>query len=412
MLINGKPVSSKNALPAALTDYAGLSAHNTIFGETTVGNRRDYISSNFNWGVSTRDGVKTTTGTGAIGKTADPKQASLASFSTGVGVGSAEYITLDSIRYRAGHEIVSNFTAAFENAQAGVDSKIGLGDTDNRLALGFQGTVFGIWHKNGGTETFIPQSEWNGNRLDGTADRDEFFVDWAGLNVFKLQLGYLGIAPIVFSMYCGFNIGWQVLHVIDLTNKSPAITHVSNPFLKLQSKIQRASGSGTNARILTGSWRGGVIGSDGEDNSSDRWNVYSVTGKTLATGRNNIFTLKNIGTFNGTANAIRVQMAIVSIAVDGNKSIEFRATKNAIVTGSYADIDTANSVVQVLVGGAAPTNGVIGAGTVHGKVSSRRDDVRGTGFYMRPNETLTFEAVPEGAFTGTVSLSVRWIEEF
>lgn len=49
------------------------------------------------------------------------------------------------------------------------------------------------------TEVFIPQTEWNGDRLDGTGSSG-VIADWTKGNVFQIDIQYLGFGVIVFKV--------------------------------------------------------------------------------------------------------------------------------------------------------------------------------------------------------------------
>ena len=419
MLQNGQPVSKVNGLSVALTDYAGLGSHNTIFGEQTIGERTDYITIQFQYGISTRDTTSTVSGTGST-----TSANSLAGVHTGAAIGSSEVRSKDVIRYRAGHEVVGMFTSAY-NPVAGTNLKHGIRNGADGISFGYQGTTFGIWHNNGAVETFTPRSSWLGNKLDKTGDSDEYTLDPTKLNIYKIQFGYLGIAPLILSVYAGYSLGWVVVHWIDQTNSQVA-THLKNPFLPISMVAERVVGSGlkistdmvveetgTDAWIKSASWRGGVVGSISEDNSSDRWFAKAYSVGSLSNGSNNLITLISKATFFGKQNHIRGQIGVITVAVDGNKTVTMYATKGGTLTGATvaADIDATNSVMQFRTGGSL-AGGTRGQASVYLKTSQRRDDVRGTGFYIYPGESLTIEAVPDSAFTGTVAIAIRWIEEF
>lgn len=393
-----------------LTDREGKRPHATVFGELTVGERRDDVSLQFQYNNSTVDVMETSSGTGATGN-AD----SMASVSSGTGVGSAAIESKDALRYRPGHEAVHMATFLFEGNETGVDQKGGIFNGDDGFAVGYQGTTFGMWFLEGGNETFIPQSDWNEDKLDGTGDSDHV-LNPAKLNIYKISFGWLGIAPVFLSVYAGHRKGWVLAHVIDLSNVDTK-PHLQNPSLPIQVKIDRVSGTGTDLTIRTGSWRAGVVGESREDNSSNRPTSHTVLGVTqlaLPT-RTHLFSVTNKATFQGKTNHVTVELVVATFVNDTNKSVAFFGTKGATLAGNtaFVDKDTENSVLEVSEGGTV-TGGAQGPATVLLKTSDRRADVRGTRIIIHPGETFTLESQPAttGSATGVISASFRFEERF
>jgi hypothetical protein len=261
-------------------------------------------------------------------------------------------------------------------------------------------------------ETFTPKTSWTGDKLDG-AGSSGFLIDPTKLNIYMVQYGWLGVAPIIYAVYTGHATGWRVVHVIDRVNTATT-AHLNNPSLPIAAKVTRSAGSGTACDIRTSSWRGGVTSGDAEDNSSNRWNAYTELDASITAGlvRNNVFTLKNAATFQGKTNHVVVEVAIVTFDNSGNKTVAFFGVNNATLTGNsaYADIDASNSVISVSTGGTI-TAGTRGPATVIKAGSDRRTELLGTGIKIYPGQTFTFEAIAN-TFTGTISLSSRHVEKF
>jgi len=389
-------------------DFAGRQPFNTLFGESTVGWHTDDISVMFQYNVSTKDTVTTLTGSGAV--TASNEQAVVSI--TGA-AGTSTLASRDPMRYRPGHEAISQFTSVYNGAQAGVKQYHGVLNAADGACFGTSEGVFGSWFVEGGVETFTPQSSWNGDKLDGTGPSG-FTIDITMVNIYMIQFGWLGIAPVIYAVYTGHVTGWRVCHVIDRVNTS-ATPHLNNPSLPISAKVARAAGTGTAADIRTSSWRSGVTGGGDSETAADRWFANTVIDVSITAGvRNNIFALRNEATFQGKTNHVVLEVAIVTFDNAGNKAVAFYATKGPTGTvtsgGVTSVVDAVNSVTTLVTGGTV-VGGVQGAATVIKAGGERRTDVRGTGIKVYPGETLAIEAVA-ATFVGTLSLSVRWVEYF
>lgn len=388
-------------------DFAGRRGFNTVFGETVVGTREDDISVQFQYSNSTLDVTELVSGSGA---TSNSTQQAVVSI-TGA-IGSSRLTSLDSVRYRAGHEVVAQFTSVYVGAQAGVKQSHGLFNTADGVGFGTEEGVFGVWILEGGAKTFVPRSSWLGDKLDGTGPSG-FDLDPTKVNIYQVSYGWLGIAPIIFSVYTGHLTGWVVCHWIDRIN-TVAVPHLHNPTLPMAMEVVRGAGAGTAASIRSSSWKAGVVGGYQEAPSADRWFSYTSLAFTVTAGvNNNVFTIRNKSTYQGVNNHVIAELAIVAFENSTNKSMAIYGNKGATLAGNsaYADINTANSVMEVSTGGTV-TVGTRGPATVLRKDADVRTDVRNTGIFIYPGQAFTFEVVPDAGAVGTMSISARWIERF
>ena len=396
------------AYRTSILDYAGRQQFNTVFGESVIGWKVDNISIQFQYGNSTRDLVMSSTGSATV-----TNVNSMLSTNVGTAVGTATAQSLDPIRYRPGHEITAQYTSLFSGSEANVKQYHGMMNGQDGAAFGYNGTQFGIWFIANGVETFYPQTAWLGDNCLPSNSKD-FVLDPSKLNIYQVQYGWLGVAPIVFSIYTGFSTGWRVVHWIDRANIATT-PHLGNPSLPITQKIVRDSGTGSNLYIRSSSWRGGVTAGTDETISSNRWTSHTVLDHIfIDSARNNILSLRNNLTHQSKTNHVVCELGVVAFTNAVNKVIAFYGTKGATLTGNsaFADINTANSVMSYSTGGTV-TGGIRGPATIVSSNSGIRTDVLGTGIIIYPGETFTIEAAAgSSGATGTVSVSVRWIEYF
>ena len=149
-------------------DFASKQAMNTIVGETIVGERTDWVNVALEYNISDKDVVQTSSGTGVL-----THSNAKAQLGTGTGIGKFTLRSLDPVRYITGHEVNVDFTCVYGTPEAGVSQKLGIGDdVDGFAGFGYDGIVFGVWLQtiNDGI-IHIPQSTWNGDKLDGNGER-------------------------------------------------------------------------------------------------------------------------------------------------------------------------------------------------------------------------------------------------
>jgi hypothetical protein len=405
------PYPDKRSAPKTID---GKQAFNTEVGEMTVGLRIDDVSINFHYGVSIKDTIDKSSGTGSVSNVGSD-----AAVNTGTGVGTGDLVSIDSVRYRSGHESLTMVTHDQTALEAGVDVQHGILDEEDGIAIGSQGTVKGAWFSEGGNETFIPFNEFSEDKLDGSGVSG-FDWDPTRRNLFMLTFGYLSIAPLRYYIHTGDE--WIIFHTINVVNEQTT-GHLKNPTLPVCMRVRRVSGTGTDVQVKAGSWRGGTVGAEHQVTAADRWFDHTAARVNLAaidTGTNpdlyhNIFSLTNTTTFNLKINHVRAELAVANFVVDANKSVEFVAIINGTLIGNdaFVDVDTGNSIMS------ASDNGTVegataGAATVLFKASDRRTDVRDTGIFVRPGNTFSLGARGLGGagVTGDVASSFRWVEEF
>jgi len=393
-------------------DHEGKSPFNTVFGEQIVGTYEDDVSVQFQYNNSTRDITPTTTGTGSITNVDSQIEVHV-----GLGIGEAEAVSRDSVRYRPGHEMIFMATTMYDVPEANVRQQHGLLDDMDGVSFGYEGTAFGIFFLEGGNEIVIPQTTWNVDKCDGTGDfdtnRSSFNLDPSKFNIYKISFGWLGIAPISFSVYGGVNRGWVTCHVIDQTNVNGE-PHLDNPSLPITMRIERTSGSGADLHMHSSSWRASIIGGGKKADAQDRWFSFTDLEFTVVAGAEvPVFTLRNKGTFQGKNNHVAAELGIVRFTTDLNKSVAFTGVVNGSLTGaSFTDINTANSIMSVDDSATAITGGGKGPETVMTKLDAERSDVRGTGIIIRPGDDFTLTVTAPAGSIGTVSASFRWLEKF
>lgn len=376
-------------------DYAGRQAQNAIFGDAIVAERIPDVIMHFAYGVASTKTTQSVTGTGAI------SEANAAvTVSSGAGVGTSDIISDDSIRYHAGFDNYALFTAAFSAGDAGSYQWIGPHDANNGYAIGQEEGVFKLLRRSGGADVEkitidIDAMAWN-----------EF--DTTKLNIFRVNYGYLGVAPDIYEVYAGADLGWQTLGTMEVLNEQ-AIPSIELPVLPITAEAGRTSGSGA-VTITTASWSGGRIGPSGERHPNEISGSLSNS-KAAITTELNILTLRSKATLGGITNRVRVHVDLFTMACDGTKITNIRVVKNAALWGTpvYNDYDTATSVIEYDVAGTTVTGGDEEVSIQLGKVDSDKLDVSTFDIFLDAGDTVTISGTSANATEAAVS--VRWHEE-
>lgn len=412
-----------------MDDFSGRQGYSTIFGEQVVGGHEDNVSVQFQYNNSLRDlNIFTPTGTGS-----QSNANSMMRISAGTGVGSQFVESLSSVRYRPGHEVMTHFTALFVGADTGVTHSIGIGDEDNRVSFGTEDGVFGVWFRKGGVDTFHPQSSFISDRIDGSGGEGNssgFTLDPTKLNTWMITYGWLGSTPLSMYIYAGFRYGWILVHTIDFSNilDNP---HLDNPSLPVHAEVIRASGTGAEAYIETGSWRAGTVaGSAAEGNTSDRrfpfFSIDRSVSSTAGTGTH-LISIRSKDLFQGKTNHVQAAVTEYVLASAHNKDLIVAAYPTAVLRAAdpvfaaaldadYVDINTADSTLEqaklpltVDISGVSDSN-IIDLALVQSL--STRENLNLQGFNIFPQFEFSVVVLPSTTGSGTISLQGAIIEGF
>lgn len=388
------------------SDTANRTKLNTVFGEAINTNRIDDISILFQYNIADYVVTPVTSGTGEI---TNPH--SMCQLSTGLGTGSAGFTSKSSIRYRPGHEAYAYFTAAFSTPDALTTQKIGVFDDDDGFFIGYNGTQFGFTYRNGGVDTFIPQTAWTGNSLLGP---EGFVLDTSFINIYRISYGWLGVAPVVLEVSTDGGNSWTVAHKQDFRNKQTTPS-IANPVLPLRAEVTSSGTITTPVTLSTPSLAAGTMNSAGimEGSASDRYFNFSSGEKTISSNIwTNLVTVRNPITYKTKKNHVSTKVLSISSSNIGNRFVQFRFVREPVVSGTpvFNPVDVNNSVLEFDTAGTIVDLGTSG-GTLFsmssGPGASSLDDLSSYGITIRPGETVSLAAFSTATSDIVVNLRER-----
>lgn len=188
------------------------------------------------------------------------------------------------------------------------------------------------------SNTWYPQSTWNGDVLDGSGSASNpsgATLDPTKGNVYQINVQYLGFGSISFEIevaHSGNNPAWVVVHTLRFPNTLTAtsMSQPSFPFLM----AAYSAGSTTNASVSIGSFAGfneGEALNLGPRISYQR-DAMVTSSTTVYTP---LFTVRNGYTFASRANQTVVRLLDVSGCARGNSTAttKFYLVRNAALTG-------------------------------------------------------------------------------
>ena len=343
------------------------------------------------------------------------------------------------IKYRSGESTMTRMTGAFTSGAPAQSLQIAgtgfLEPTSNVLidgmGFGYQGSVFGVhWFRNS-SNTFIPQTSFNYDKLDGKGPSG-FTIDPTKINIFQYKFQYLGGGNLFFYVLVS-NGRWVLAHMIQNagTLTSPVFR---DPTMHAMWYSNCYTTSSTPVIV-----QGGSCGQFLEGERRFLGPKGAFVGTPVAALANNtqtmMFALKNATYFNGIPN--RSQAHIRSISFGGNGSGSGFNNPNGVITFTLTRNPTGGPTVWLPYNGSLGTgtsgSNIIGNSTISSNISPLTTLTGGnTGFThvvaiggqsgqidlsdyeitLNPNDVLCFSANVVSTGSGCyVGASVFWVED-
>jgi hypothetical protein len=318
----------------------------------------------------------------------------------------AQINTKKLLRYRPGQGNGIRFSAIFTRGSSGTKQIYGVGDTNDGLFIGFNGTRFGIMRRSYGQEHWTYQEDFSLDKLDGQAN-SAFQIDPSKGNVFDIQYQWLGYGAITYNVEDPKTGLFIPFHRIEYSNTSikPSTEFGSNPVLI---RVETNETTSTPPVIRTASLFGYL---EGELVYTGPTFGASGTKTGIGTSQTNLVTLKNETTYKTKTNKISIKTKGISFSAEGSQPVVFQVRKNATLGGtpSFSSIST-ESVISKDNAGTTVTGGTLLASFTLNKVGSIFVSERDFEAFLAPGETLTFSAAVAGGNSDTVA-SVNWVED-
>lgn len=228
---------------------------------------------------------------------------------------------------------VGNKTGSFSLAQTGAATPAAGSDAE---------TLAGV----ASTDTWYPQTSWNGDKLDGTGPTG-ITLDPTKGNVFQIGIQYLGFGSVEFKIEVtpdnSNNPVFVTVHAIKFPNTLTEV-HTSQPSFPFTMAAYSA-GSTTNISVSVGSFGGFIEGRVVP--IGPRQTYYNNTAITSSTSAYTpLFTIRNGSVFKSRANQSVVKLLNVGGAAKSNNGLTtYFLIRNATLGGtpSFASWATTSS---------------------------------------------------------------------
>jgi len=377
----------------------------------------------FVYGILNQSGNTAATGTGAVVDT------NLARLRAQSGItpttGTALFTSVKPARYKAGEGITARFTTVFGSPKAGNVQEIGAGTTENGYFYGFNGTSFGILYRNSSSgslvETWIPQTDWNGDKADGTGASLFNWNPFFG-NVCMIRYAFLGFGDVNFFVQDSLSGRFILVHTIRYANSS-ANVQLSNPTLGFWVRCANTGGNTSNVTLYVGSV--GFFMNGLREYTNGRFSADSA--KSGVTTETNILTIKNATTFNGITNKGVVKLESVSFGGNVNgvnpsgyallkikKDVTLGGTPNftpisGTTSNNGATITNGQSLASIDIAGTTITGGVPYFSISANMNNGYQVDLSPYNIFILPTETITVSIYCSNSALAFASFN--WVED-
>ena len=385
------------------------------FGDLIAQPLSPVVQLDFVYGINTQTGASTLANTGVAGTSNGRLE-----LQTGVNsAGSAIFQSRKTAKYRPGQGMVARWTWAYTTGVPSSTQISGVGSSTNGYFLGYNGSTFGLLHRNSGSDTWVAQSSWNGDKCNG-AGVSGFNLNPTFGNVFMVQYPYLGYGCVSFWVLNPATATWILAHVIQYPNTTTAL-QLSNPNMFFYAQVLN-SGNTSNLTGYCGSVGFFAVGAL-STTSAPRW--AADNNKAAITAETNILSIRNCTTYNGVTNRSLIRINQITFANGTNTSTNIGTMRVRIgatvggapaftpTNGSTADngvtVTSGNSIASVDTAGTTSTGGTYVFNISTNNAGTNSVDVSEQGLVIAPGETMTFGGFATASSSQVVS--VNWSEE-
>ena len=403
------------------TDDGGALAVHTLFDQSNTSAFGTFetaeltpaLQLDFTYGINVQTGTSAVVTSGTV-----DTNSSRLRLSTGTNAsGAAVFTSRKPARYRPGQGITARFTPLFSTGIANSTQIWGCGNATDGYFFGYNGVAFGILHRNAGADTWIAQSAWNVDKVDGSSGTAFTYNPTFGTPV-MIKYPYLGFGNILFFIQNPVTSRWVLVHVIHYANTTASV-QTSNPSLNFYGQAVN-SGNTSNLVMYCGSigiFLSGVRSFVG----SPKWAMDN--NKATITTETPLLTIRNAGSYNGLTNRGLIRLNSVSLSSSaGAGAAIFRLKINATlggtpsyaaVSGTTADggtsITSGNSVASYDTAGTSVSGGVYQWGMVVDNPNSQVVDLLPYDIFLAPGETGTFSGFSTNS--ATMGIAANWSED-
>lgn len=259
------------------------------------------------------------------------------------------------------------------------------------------------------TNTWVAQTAWNKDKMDGTGISG-MTLDTTKGNVYQIQYQWLGYGQIRFYIEHDTDGEFELVHTINYANTS-AIPSIDDPTLPLCMSVSNAANN-SDIIMYSSSWAGFT---EGKLNGSPI--RRAIFGEQTSVGATElpVLVIHNREVYQGRENRVQVQISFIAVSTSsGNKPVTIRMYENPTLTNaSYNDIDTADSVIEFDIAATAVAGGAFQLSVPLQDSDRELIDVSNLRFIIHPGNSFAVTAQQTtGGTASTVDVSINFVELF
>ena len=330
--------------------------------------------------------------------------------------------TRNVMRYIPGRSSTLTYAVRLQTPVTGIRRRLGLFDENNGFYFEDAGVIGAdglpeynvvVRTSTSGvlTETRVPRSQWNGDKLDGSGI-DSITADPTKSQMVSFEYEWYGAGQII--------IGWVIngfTHVIHTFNHAniASLPWSSTPFLPIRLELENLTGVAGTHYLYQGS--NSLISEGTATKLGIAQNITGpITGRTMASA-NTFYPILSIRLKSTALKGIVLPTFFQAATLD-NTSVFYKLVRNATLTGAnFVDMPDANSFTQYDISATSYTGGVdIDSGFVIGGggtgIRLDKDTVYqiGRGSMGTVSDTLTLAIASPNANKSALS-AMTWIEQ-
>jgi len=266
--------------------------------------------------------------------------------------------------------------------------------------------------------TWTAQASWNVDVADGTGCVPARV--FTNINVFQIQVQYLGAGAIIFSMEDETTGTFTPVHMIAYANNN-TVPHVSNPSLPFCAFVDNG-GTTTDIDLHSGSV--GMF-TEGKILRGHLVNSLPITYATEnGTTETAVLTIRNRATFPTTSaktNRIIIYLEILSWAtdIDSNRTGTLRLHYNPTLTGTpvtYGNFSNEESVIEFISAGGATysaTGTTVFSEALGGGELTGRENLDVLQLFLDPGDIFSIGVTGSANnAVNAVEIALTWLEDF
>lgn len=376
----------------------------TAFGQVTMAQETPEVQVDYRYGVLADSATTSATGAGS-----HSASNSMMYIDTGSASDSSSTVeTVRYIRYATGQGAKCCFTAVFTPGVAGSTQIIGCGNSNEGYFFGYNGADFGVMIRRDAVDTWIPSSDWNGDRMDGSGPSKQVMDTSVG-NVFQIQFQWLGFGAVRYFVENTVSGHFQQVHAIHYAN-SNTLPSTLNPSFPVTAHVENTTNN-SSVVLATSSMYAAVEGK--RELLGPTFAIDNIKVADSITDIQNMLTIHSKNTFHSHPNYTPVMLRSLNIASEGTKSAVIYLIRNATVAGTqtWTDVDTDLSVIEYDTDGTSLTGGVILLMSVIQPNDSTQFDLTALKIEMQRNTSISVGTRLSGNGSNDITLSLLWQED-